>query len=396
MTADARVVALERRRIPKVRLALGVSCLIVIVALLFAPSLAPWLLRFEHSTADWRTALLSDRLPTQNSRIVLVVINDDTLKDYPSSPVDRGLLSKIVRAIDAAGARVIGLDVLFLKKTDADKDQSLVDALRTAKAAVVLGALDERGEIEAFQREFQTSFLEKAGRPAGYLNLRHEHDDVVRYIASPMPQSAFAKSFARLLAEAGGATAADAGQPISWLLPPRDGSDTFLTIPAQDLVAADGTGETQSRSSAASKLKDRIVLIGGDFPLRDRHRVPLSARDGKAMPGVTIHAQILAGMLDPRRQIAELRQPSAQLLLLVVAAMGFLLGWLLWQSTIVGFLGWGFATAVLLGIDMICFTELRLLLPFTLALVAWVAGVTAGRSLRFVAASALRLRSSPA
>jgi adenylate cyclase len=383
MAADTASTTGARRRLPKLRLAWGVAGLLCIAALLTLPSFAPWLSRVDYWTADWRTAYLSHSLASQHPRIAIVAINDNTLKDYASSPIDRGLLARIVKAIDAAGARAIGIDVFYLKKTDADKDAALVAAVRGAKVPVVLGALDERGVLEPFQRAFQTAFLKQMGRLVGYLNVRHERDDVVRYTASPAPDTSFPGSFARLLVEAAGAAPPDdAGKPIPWLLKPKDGADTFLKMPAQDLLGEGGA----DASAAAARLKDRIVLLGGDFPLRDRHRVPLTVRDGEPMPGVAIHAQIIAGLLEPARSISELKPAAAQVLLALVAAVGFLLGWLMWRSTAINFLGWSFASAVLVGIDAFCFVELRLLLPFTLVLVAWVAGLTAGRSLHFVVA----------
>lgn len=378
MAADTASNRRAQQGLPKLRLVLGLGGLLCIAALLTLPNFAPWLSRAEYWTADWRTAYLSFRAPTQNPRIAIVAINDSTLKDYSSSPIDRGLLAKIINAIDGAGAKAIGVDVFFLKKTEPEKDAALVAALRGARARIILGAIDERGALEPFQREFQSAFLASTGRQVGYLNLRHEGDDVVRYTASPALNSVYPKSFARLLLEADGAPSRDdAGKPISWRLQPADGAETFLKIPAQDLLAG-GVG--------AERLKDRLILLGGDFPLRDRHRVPLSVRGGEPMTGVTIHAHILAGLLEPSKLVSELSPLAVQIVLSLVAALGFVLGWGWWRSSAVNFLGWGFASAVMVGIDALCFVELRLLLPFTLALVAWVAGLTAGRSLHSVVA----------
>jgi adenylate cyclase len=388
MTDDSGASTSERGGVPKLRLLLGVGGMLCIAALLALPNFAPWLSRAEYWTADWRTAYLSHRAETQHPRIAIVAINDSTLKDYSSSPIDRGLLARIIAAIDAGGPRAIGVDVFFLKKTEAEKDESLVAVIRNAKAHIVLGAIDERGALEPFQREFQTSFLAQTGRPVGYLNLRHESDDVVRYTASSAPGSAYPKSFARLLLEADGAASLDdAGKPIAWRLQPADGAEAFLKIPAQDLLAD---------RAAADRLKDRVVLLGGDFPLRDRHRVPLSVRDGGLMTGVTVHAHILAGLLDPSKRVSELSPATVQGVLGLVALLGFGIGWRLWRNTAVNFLGWSFASALMVGIDAFCFVELQLLLPFTLALVAWVAGLTAGKSLHFVVESLLNNRRSSA
>lgn len=371
-----------QRHLPLLRLGTGVGALLAIAALLAVPSFAPWLNRLDYWTADWRTAYLSREASATSPHVAVVTINDETLKDYASSPIDRGLLARIVKAIDAAGANAIGIDVFFLKATEPEKDRALAEAVQTAKAKVVLGAIDERGELQPFQRQFQSSYLAEMRRPVGYLNLRHERDDTVRYTASPAPKSAYPKSFARLLAETTGATSVDdAGKPIAWLLPPKSGAPLFEKILAQDLLAPDSA----ARNAWADKLRGRIVLLGGDFPLRDRHRVPLTVRDDETMAGVLIHAQIIAGLIEPQRAVRELGPLATQILLGVVAVGGFALGWLLWQSAVVSFIGWSTASAVLVAIDAFCFVGLQLLLPFTLACVAWVAGLTAGRSLHFAA-----------
>jgi len=385
MTAQTRAVAIRRRRFPWLRLCIGASCIGALIALFLIPGITPWVLQFEQWTGDWRTAYFSDRLSGQHPLVAIVTINDDTLKDYASSPIDRGLLARIVRAVDAAGARAIGLDVFFLKKTEPEKDQALLTALHDARAEVVLGAIDERGDLQPFQRDFQQAFLAQAGRHVGYLQLRHERDDVVRKMARPAEDSAFSDSFARQLAKAGGSEEADDGRPISWLLPPKDGGDTFLTIPAQDLFEDFSNQTSDALSSAAAQLKDRIVLIGGDFPFRDRHRTPLSARTHKTMAGTTIQAQMVAALLDPGRRVSELKSESARILLVSLAVTGFALGWTLWASRIVDFFASSFATGALMAVDAVTFIEWRLILPFTLAFVTWVLAVTAGRSIRSVA-----------
>ena len=359
-----------------IRLAAGIAALAIIALLMFAPSLWPVVTRLDHWTADWRTAYLSRRPVTQNNRIAVVTISDETLRNFVSSPIDRGLLADIVIAVDAAGARSIGLDILFLKATEPAKDARLLDALKAARAEIILGAVDERGDLLPFQREFQSDFLTRTGRGAGYLNLRLENDDVVRFAASPGPASAYPASFAYRLARTADTRAtSDAGMPIPWLLPAADGKPPLLSVPAEKLLDTNTTG---ARSTAA-QLKDRVVLIGGEFPFRDRHRVPLSVRTLVELPGVMIHATVVAGLLDPQSQIAEISPWMTRIVLATVALGGIAMGLALWRSMSIAFLGHGFAVAVLLAADAFCFTGLHILLPFTLAVTAWVAGLTAGR-----------------
>lgn len=360
-----------------VRLFAGLTALTVIAGLMFVPSFWPFVTRLDHWTADWRTAYLSHRPPTQNSRLAIVAITDATLRNYTSSPIDRDLLARLVEAIDKAGASVIGLDILFLKQTDADKDERLIQAVKKARAKVVLGALDERGDLLPFQREFQFAYLARAGQPTGYLNTRHENDDVVRYTASPAPGSIYPRSFASVLAAAVGVVNADdAGKPIAWLMSAADGTPAFFSIDGEKLL---DPALQKANADQITALKGRTVLIGGVFPFRDRHRVPITVRTGEMVPGVVIHATVIAGLIDPAHNIAEIAPGTVRMMLAGLALAAMALGLALWRSVPVAFLGHGFAVGLLLAADAFCFTQLRLLLPFTLAVTAWVAGLTAGR-----------------
>ena len=73
--------------------------------------------------ADWRTGVLSDRLPSQHPRVAIVGINDQALSEFKTRiPIDRGLLAKVIDAVDAAGAKVIGIDILFLRPAPGDHE----------------------------------------------------------------------------------------------------------------------------------------------------------------------------------------------------------------------------------------------------------------------------------
>lgn len=383
MGAQQTPVSLAGAWFPWVRLAIGAICMTLLVALFFVPAFAPWLLRFEHTTADWRTAYLSDQLPGPHPKIAIVAINEATLRNYTSSPIDRGLLTRIVKAVDDAQPMAIGLDVLFLKETEAAKTDALIAAIKGAKSRVILAAWDERGKLEPFQTEFQKSFLARAERPAGYVNLRHERDDVVRYRASPATGGTHPVSFSRLLAKEAGHDIPDGGRPIAWLLTPKDGSQPFLTVPAQLLLADEPGTSAEDVKRTATALAGKIVLIGGDFPTRDKHRTPLSARTQENMAGVMIHANMVADLIDPARGITELLPATVRTLLAAVAVIALVMGWLLWRSNIVHLVAYSFATLGLLAIDALAYKEFRLLLPFTLALAAWFLGVTGGRAARY-------------
>jgi hypothetical protein len=58
-----------------------------------------------------------------------------------------------------------------------------------------------------------------------------------------------------------------------------------------------------------------------------------------------------------------------------------MLGFLLHESRLVNYVGWGAATIALVLVDALVFLQWRTNLPLMLSLVAWVAGLFAGRFL---------------
>jgi adenylate cyclase len=346
-----------------------------------APRYAPGLLRFEHYMGDVRTALLCDQLPSQHQSVAIVAITDDTLAGYRTYlPVDRDLLARVVEAVDAAGAKVIGLDFLFTSPAADGNEILLIEAIRRARAKIVLAAADERIGLSEAQRDKQQAFFRELDRPAGYSNLATERDSVVRFMAQPNSHDkpAYPKSFASLIAESAGFTSSNDGARIAWLRTPRDGSDTFLTISAEALLRPADDPVAQVLRAG---LKDKIVLVGGMLREIDTHLTPLTNRHEEKMHGVAIHAQMVAQMVDGRSigQI-ETQMAPLRLALAAVAALGFLVGWG-FRRRRKGLLASGVASAVIIAIDTIVFWQLRIILPLVLALAAWFLGEFSGHYL---------------
>ena len=99
------------------------------------------------------------------------------------------------------------------------------------------------------------------------------------------------------------------------------------------------------------------------------------------MSGVDIHAHMAAELIDANRSYAELGRTSAQIFLGLLAALAIVLG-ARFQRRGFDFLNWQVASFLVIALDLIMFRYFHLMLPFTLAAVAWIAGVTMGTQLR--------------
>ena len=68
----------------------------------------------ERALYDLRFTAHAQRMLTQDDRITLVTYNDDTLAQLGKrSPLDRAMLARTLRAIDAMHPRAIGIDILI-------------------------------------------------------------------------------------------------------------------------------------------------------------------------------------------------------------------------------------------------------------------------------------------
>jgi adenylate cyclase len=347
----------------------GAACLgglFALFAIFLIPTIEPALLRAEHWAADWRTAWLSERLPSSHPKVAIVRITEESVAAFPYFlPVNRGYFADIIDAVDKAGARAIGLDFYFTRDTEKQPDDKLRETLRRLKEKLVVGVYER---LKPQQVEYQYDFI--GDTPAGFINLKPETDHVIRYRAYPWSEARYQESLSSRLARAGGWNDAEPPDRIGWLLPPKDGSDTFLSINAHDLVKA-------TPEQNAGRLKNRIVLIGGDLYTLDRHWTPLSIRSGRQMVGVEVHAQMVAELIDGDRSYRELEPQTRTGFLLALAALGIFLG-LRFQERRFDFLDWRVVSFGVIAMDLLSFKFLHLVLPFTHAALTWGAAVTAG------------------
>jgi CHASE2 domain-containing sensor protein len=349
------------------------GCTIALVMLFFVPAAAPALLRLEHWAADWRTAFLSDRLATAHPGIAIITITEESLVPYPYIlPINRGYIADLVTAADQAGARAIGLDFFFTRNTEPDADAKLIGALQKAGSKVVLGVFED--PRRKAQLDYQYDFIAKTGVTAGYIDLLTDRDHVIRYRTSPRPGSRYLESWSAQMAKPLGWSGGAPPERIAWLLPPRDGGPTFRKISAHAFLQA----SPQQRSEM---LNGRVVLIGGELFSLDRHYTPLSLSTGTGMLGVELHAHMAAELIDRSRSYSEVDPLHARIFLAGLAFLGIVLGLRL-QRRRFDYLDWRVVSLAVIALDLVMFRFAHIILPFTLAAVAWIAGVTAGTQLR--------------
>ena len=357
-------------------------------ARVLAPGWMPsQLVRILEYSNDIQVALVADRPLVPHPRIALIMITDDTLADLAYvSPIDRRLVARIVKAIDGLGARIIGLDLLFDQPTEPDKDALLLEAFRFTRASLVLGGADERTALSPRRRQWQSEFLARSGLPFGFFNLRYDVREaaathVVRNRAAPHQGSEFSLSFAEALARRAGVGKIVGGRRVPWLRAPTDGADTFVSLDADAVLAADQDPDGVMARALEQQIDGRIVLVGADLEGRDRHPTPLSLVTGEDMLGVSIHAQILAGLLD-RRTLTDLDPPAVAALGGVAAFLGTLIGWFAARSRLVLTLLVTCGTLFVMAVSAFVLWQFKAIVPVAAIVAALVGTAMAGRLVR--------------
>ena len=287
----------------------------------------------ERTLYDLRAYLAAPQVD-QDDRIQLVVYDDQTLiAARKRSPLDRGLLAKALRNLDAMGAKAIGIDILFDQPQDEDDD--LVAALRAMKTPTFVAYADvagNRDDIVYDQQQFLDGFMKRLdgsnARPTS-IRLDYAHGVTRNWpTISPSLPPVMARS---MLAAAGEdarvAHFADYRGAERYRLPLSADRPVFSTLKI-DLFA-----DPEVAAAMAGQVRGRYVILGGDIVDVDRVAITFTSVDGEEVPGLQVHASMIAQMLDgaalPR--IAPPVIAALALLVVLAAALTSLLEWKLWR-----------------------------------------------------------------
>ena len=303
---------------------LVVTALLLALALLLARY--SWDLPFtnnaERALYDSRVYELAEEVE-QDQRLAIVRYTDQTLIQLQKrSPLDRGLLAQALRQIDTMNPKAIGIDILFDQPQE--EDAELIEVLRGLNAPSAIAFVSQENneydiiyEQEQNLAEFLAQLEGSKARPA---SVRLNNSFGVTRIWPEIIEGQY-PLIGRVMLEDGG----DADK----ILPGYEGAIRYR-LPAVDResVGEDGSGaEVQPlyaeldidlfakaellatpefADSIRAEIEGRYVLIGSDLVDFDRVTTPLTATIGFTPPGVEIHAELIAQMLDE----APLPKPS--------------------------------------------------------------------------------------
>lgn len=279
----------------------AIALMLVLITAIGANSRHLPLLGFvENKLHDLRIAAFAQRVE-EHPGIVILAYDEETLAlTRQRSPLDRGILARVLRRIDKAGAVAIGIDILIDQADDPVKDQRLFDTFAAMQTPVRLAwASSERrdGGLRHWQQDYlHTLVANLAGsavQPAR-VALRSEADGTIR--RTPPLVDAVPPPMAWALASEIDNTTYVPLEYIDFRRDAAGGGWPFLTFPIHLLDEPGGL----AADMLTALLTDRIVLISATLDQIDQHSTPLEVIDKHEMPGIGVHAQILAQLLDNR------------------------------------------------------------------------------------------------
>ena len=260
--------------------------------------------------ADGEIASFTPKEP-QDPDIVIVAITEDTLAQFPyRAPIDRQFLADLLTVLAEKAPRAIGIDVLFDQPTEPAKDKALKHVLAKLSVPVLIAYTDSDAVVSPEQKAYLDNFVPKEKR--AFVTLAEDQFDVVRWVfpGQMLPDGHYVMGLSRGLAEAAGAKTRPQQIPIVWHGRPNGTDPAFREFPAHAVKVL-----------PADWFKGKIVLIGSDITLTDRHRTPFMTvfSGGEGMlPGVVIQAHALSQLLHGRTT----PQASWQIDLLIAIILG--------------------------------------------------------------------------
>ena len=286
--------------------------------------------------ADGETAAFTPAEP-QDPDIVIVAITEGTLAQFPyRAPIDRQFLSDLLMTLAEKGPRAIGIDILFDQPTEPAKDEALKHALASLKMPVLIAYTEADNVVSPEQKTYLDNFVPAEKR--ALVTLAEDQFDVARWVypGETTRDGRYVMGLSRALAEAAGVRTRPEQVPILWHGRPNDTDSAFREFPAHAVKVL-----------PADWFKNKIVLIGSDITLVDRHRTPFMTvfSGGEGMlPGVAIQAHALSQLLHSRS--ASTASWRTDLL------VGFALGGL---GAALGLAPWPIAARVGLGLVFVLF-----------------------------------------
>jgi CHASE2 domain-containing sensor protein/signal transduction histidine kinase len=261
-------------------------------------------------------------------RILLVTIDDPSLKKLGQWPWPRSLHADLIDRLSAAQPKAILFDVMFSEPVDPANDKRLAEAV--CDAGNVLLPLMREGATSYSQPGAQMLALLKCAKGVGPINVEADTDGVVRslYLREGPPDDT-APQLPWLAYKLSGEQSPMPGKPLKQIAQHwhREHAIRIPYIAEHTHFPSVSYASVLHGEVPPELLRDRLILVGAtDSGLGDRFFTPLSSMVGTTA-GIEIQANVLNGLLQGRSVVDV---PGWLAALMATSLVALLLGLLLY------------------------------------------------------------------
>ncbi len=248
--------------------------------------------------------------PKTADPILLVTIDEESLRRVGRWPWPRSVHADLVESLARAKPRAIAYDILFTEAGDESQDRQLGLALAAARPVFLPLSMTVPGSGgAAFDVTLPIAPLRDVVSGIGFANLKADADGIVR--SAPATWSADGR-WPHLMelvrrAVAPGTSAADGPQ----LIPFAGRAGYWPTVSAASVIAGEVPAEL---------LRDKIILVGATASgLASQYPVPV----GGVMSGLQVEANLLHGLMEGR--MIQQASGAAYLAFSLLALLGLMI-----------------------------------------------------------------------
>lgn len=242
--------------------------------------------------------------PPASPRVLIVAIDNRSQAEIGRWPWRREVHARLIDQLGAAGAEVIGYDVLFPEPADPDADARLAKSIADNGKVVLASYIEVPGPDGApALRVPPAPALAAAARASGHVTTRPDRDGVVRGIDILSDERGLTD---RHMSES---VAALAQGDTGFLSRPTPRADAPIYARERNLIPFAGPSGTYPQLSfvdvlegrvPAEVIEGRVVLVGATAAgMGDRFSTPMSGTL-ETMAGVELHANYVDSLLGDR------------------------------------------------------------------------------------------------
>ncbi|MBI3285546.1 MAG: CHASE2 domain-containing protein [Burkholderiales bacterium] len=323
-----------KARVPVERIALREWMLLSLLILALVAGLAGTQ-TLGRADQVWYDRCLQINSQPARDDIIIVAIDDYSLRELGKWPWPRPRHAELLRQIDAAQPLAIGMDLLFSEADPAGGDSQLAEALTLSNKVILPLVSESAGQGLSASRPLP--MLAGAARQLGHIHLELDKDGVARSLflregsnGEWWPHFALAmQEVANKVAPGTEASLPGARLPVQQRKEQRtsDAGGVWQRDYRMHIPYYGSSGHFQSvpyvavlrGEVPAAFFRNKYVLIGATATgMADSFPTPVSADDGM-ISGIEINANILASLLDGRSITLAPALPAVLCNLLLIA-----------------------------------------------------------------------------